>query len=390
MPEISKITLPSGTTYDIKDAVAREAAAGTIKLRGGSIDPLTDGSSTKNIKIAKLTTAQPSDWTTDYNKYYEYDTTSKTYKPIDSLTTPTWEANKYYSAETLVAEQNDAVFYANKELVFDGDIWHEFGDMSGLGTLAYKNSASGTYTPAGTVSQPIFTGTETNVTISSQTSESGNYTPSGTVSTPTFSGTATTSTGNFTPAGSVNLTNSDVTATVSAADSGDATYTPAGTVSAPTISVSSAGSTTTVNSATAATVVTNMSTAEPSEQAATGAIVYYSVSNETLTLKQLVKTTGDSITTTPVTVKNGDASYSASTPTFTGTGARLVTGNISVPSSASFSGTSGEVSVTGTPTGTVSQPTFEGTKVALTGTTTAAGTVSQPTFAGTEATITVS
>ena len=104
----------------------------------------------------------------------------------------------------------------------------------------------------------------------------------------------------------------------------------------------------------------------------------------------MIYTTGASITTSNVTVKNGDAAYEASAPDFTGTGVRLVTGNISVPSSASFTGTEGNLSVSGTTTGSVSQPTFTGTKVQLAGTTTAAGTVSQPTFTGTQATITVS
>ena len=38
--------------------------------------------------------------------------------------------------------------------MFDGTNWHEFGDMTGLGSLATKNSASGSYTPAGSVSAP--------------------------------------------------------------------------------------------------------------------------------------------------------------------------------------------------------------------------------------------
>ena len=76
-------------------------------------------------------------------------------------------------------------------------------------------------------------------------------------------------------------------------------------------------------------------------------------------------TTGDSITTSNVTVKTGDASYSASSPAFTGTGVRLVTGNISTADSASFTGTEATVSVSGTPAGTVSQPTFSGTGVRL-------------------------
>ena len=67
-------------------------------------------------------------------------------------------------------------------------------------------------------------------------------------------------------------------------DTGTVTLTPAGSVSTPTISVSSAGSTGTVK--------------EPS----------YSVSNEVLT-----------ITLTDKTFKTGDASYSSSQPSFTGT-----------------------------------------------------------------------
>ena len=67
-------------------------------------------------------------------------------------------------------------------------------------------------------------------------------------------------------------------------DTGTVTITPAGSVSTPTISVDSAGSTGTVK--------------EPS----------YSVSNEVLT-----------ITLTDKTFKTGDASYSSSQPSFTGT-----------------------------------------------------------------------
>lgn len=60
---------------------------------------------------------------------------------------------------------------------------------------------------------------------------------------------------------------------------------------------------------------------------------------------------------------------------------RLVTGNISVPTSASFSGTEGNISVTGTPVGTVSQPTFSGIgKRLVLQDYTPAGSVSQPTF----------
>ena len=56
-------------------------------------------------------------------------------------------------------------------------------------------TSTGKFTPAGTVSQPTFTGTSFTST--------GNFTPAGTVSQPTFTGSATTSTGEYTPAGTV-------------------------------------------------------------------------------------------------------------------------------------------------------------------------------------------
>ena len=51
MPDISKITLPSGTTYNIKDEVARQTAAGGIQLRGVTTTALTDEATTNPIKI---------------------------------------------------------------------------------------------------------------------------------------------------------------------------------------------------------------------------------------------------------------------------------------------------------------------------------------------------
>lgn len=120
MAELSKITLPSGTTYDIKDAVARQAMTGAIVLKGVTSTALTDEATTNPITI---------------------------------------------DGESYTAKNNDAVFYGKAEFVFDGTKWHEFGDMSGLGSLALKNSASGSYTPAGTVSQPTFSGTQATITV---------------------------------------------------------------------------------------------------------------------------------------------------------------------------------------------------------------------------------
>lgn len=171
------------------------------------------------------------------------------------------------------------------------------GGSSDLGDLAYKNSASGTYTPAGSVS--VSAATTTNKTATVSTTQ------------------------------------------------GTSTYTPGGTVGTPTISVATAGSTTTINNPTKATVATAVTAAAPGSTAPSNAVTYYNVSNETLSLYQLGYNTGDSITTTQVTVKTGDAAYQSSQPSWTGTGVRLVTGNIQVPAtySGSFSGTQATITV---------------------------------------------
>ena len=339
MADISKITLPNGTSYNLKDAQARAdieniqtSIAGGVTFEGVTTTPLTDGATTNPIII---------------------------------------------NGSSKTATKGWLVAYDSSEFVFDGEQWFEMGDLSVLGDLAYKDSASGSYTPAGTVSTPTFSGTPSSVNITVSESSSGNYTPKGTVSQPTFSGSVLNSSGSFTPEGSVSVSASSTankTATVSST-TGTATYTPGGSVSAPTISVATAGSTTTVNS------ITDVGTLP---------VLTTTVANENLTIgfsQGTLPTKG-----TDTTVKTGDASYSASQPSFTGTGVRLVTGNIPVPSvfSATFTGTEGSVSVTGTPSGTVSQPTFSGTKVNVSGSTTATGNVSQPTFSGTAATITVS
>lgn len=113
-PEISKITIPTingSATYQFKDEVARASAAGGIVLKGTTTTPLTDECTTNPITI---------------------------------------------DGESYTAVNQDAVFYGKKEFVFDGTKWHEFGDMSGLGDLATKDSVTGaaTYTPAGSVTAP--------------------------------------------------------------------------------------------------------------------------------------------------------------------------------------------------------------------------------------------
>lgn len=263
MADISQITLPSGSTYDLKDAYARELIEeleGYTEFLGVTTTALVDGSTTNPITI---------------------------------------------NGESVTAKKGNIATYGSGEFIFNGTAWQEFGDLSGLGDLAFKDSASGTVAVPKTFTTTV-TPVAKNVSVT---------------------GTTT---------GSVSVTKSNVE--VSKAASGTVTYTPEGSVSAPTISVVTAGGTTTIKNPTSKTVVTDMSVANPSSTTATGELVYCSVTDETLSLKKFVETTGASITTSNVTVKNSDASYGASQPTFTGTGARLVTAEVAT--GASFTGSS--------------------------------------------------
>lgn len=116
MADISKITLPSGQSYDLKDAQARSdiadiqrAISGGIHFRGETTTALTDGATTNPITI---------------------------------------------NGESYTAVSGDLVLYDEAEFLFDGTKWIEMGTLSLLGTLAYKDSASGSFTPAGSVSAP--------------------------------------------------------------------------------------------------------------------------------------------------------------------------------------------------------------------------------------------
>lgn len=184
------------------------------------------------------------------------------------------------------------------------------------------STATATYTPAGAVSQPTFSGTAGTA--------SATYTPAGSVSQPTFSGNSLTSTGSCTPRGYVVV------------DFGSGTFGShfvqvSGTVSKPNITVTPSSASTLTSVATAGTL--------PSWSA--------SVSGETLSFSfsagaMPTFNTGNRLT--------GASAALASAPEFTGN---------YISCDAVFYGSATSVSVTGTPSGTVSQPTFTGTAKTL-------------------------
>ena len=122
MADISKITLPSGSTYDLKDKWARDQIAslsGYTYYMGVTTTALSDGSTTNPVII---------------------------------------------NGSSVTANTGGICTYQSKEFIWNGTAWQEFGDLSALGDLAYADTASTNYTPAGSISGS-FTGSESNVTV---------------------------------------------------------------------------------------------------------------------------------------------------------------------------------------------------------------------------------
>ena len=124
---VSSITVPvdvSGTitpvTYDIKDAEARARIAelgSAVYWMGVTTTVLTDGSTTNPITI---------------------------------------------NSETVTAEVGGMAQYDAIEYVWNGSAWQEMGHGN-FGALAFKNSAEGSFTPAGTIA--VTAGTDTTDTV---------------------------------------------------------------------------------------------------------------------------------------------------------------------------------------------------------------------------------
>lgn len=300
MADISKITLPSGTTYDIKDAVARQAIAGGVKFLGVSDTEITDHGS-ENPRI-----------------------------------------------DGHVVEQSigDIVIFNSSEFIWaetvGGGEWNLFGDLSMLGDLAYKDTASGSVAVPKTYTTTVTPSTTTKyvagsatgggsaskgtVTVSKASSGTATYTPAGTNASSSVSGSCT-----VTPSGTISK------------GSGTANYTPQGSVSTPTI---------TVTPSTTTKYVASSATGGGSVTAGSAASFTATVSGETLSLGWTANT--PTAVTLPSfssqTIATGISSASSTQPTFTGTGAEL-----------KFTGSSS----TGTISGTAAAQTFTGTGARL-------------------------
>ena len=151
MADISKITLPSGNTYDIKDETAREMIANLNQFTYNVVNALPTASADTMYQIY-LIQSQTTGVDDEYEEYITLD------KGAGASPRYKWEMLGTISAP-------DLSDYVRKD---------EVGD------LAYKDTASG----SGTVTVPktydsTFTGDEVNVSVSG--------TASGSVSAPTIS-----------------------------------------------------------------------------------------------------------------------------------------------------------------------------------------------------------
>ena len=128
---LSTLTLPvdvSGTvtnvTYDIKDAYARQRISelgAAVYWMGVTTTAITDGSTTNPITI---------------------------------------------NSESVTASAGGMAQYDGVEFVWSGSAWQEMGHGN-FGSLAFKSSASGNFTPQGTVS--VTKGNDTTTTVNSIT-----------------------------------------------------------------------------------------------------------------------------------------------------------------------------------------------------------------------------
>lgn len=268
LPELATITLPSGTVYRLIDeqlrALVDTLTSATVYL-GTTTTAISDGSTVNTVVIGE---------------------------------------------ETVTAKAGNIVQYGNSEFIWS-DIegkWRELGSTGSLKALAFKDSATASYKPDGTVSQPSFTGKAATLAVKTKAV--------GTVAISKGTGTA-----NYTPQGTVSA--------------------PAVSVAVNTASVKPFGSAGTLPSCTLPTL----------EFTVTGKTLKIDWSAGSFD-KGTLPTAGEA-----VNVAVGIKSATASAPTFTGKGAEL---------KAEFTGTEQTTNVSYTPEGEVSQPTFNGTSATIT------------------------
>ena len=176
MADISKVNI-GGITYNIKDRQARldieslqSSLTGAMHYIGTTIDPTSIADNSTSVAYIKTGDATAIGFYTG--------------------TAPTGTTYTYggvtYNVTYKELKAGDVVICGKLEFAYsDADnAWHEFGSTGSLKALAFKDKASGKYKPKGGVSS-TFSGTaktvKHTVTNSGSVSASGSFTPEGTV-----------------------------------------------------------------------------------------------------------------------------------------------------------------------------------------------------------------
>lgn len=383
-PDYSNTYQPKGDYKTKQTAVSDPTASGSASAFIDSISQDANG----KITVTKKNLSLPS-----ILKFIGTTTTALTDGATTNPITVGGESITAVSGNVVILSGTD------QEFLWTGSAWEEFGNGSGHSIKGHTHTVThkpaGTIsktsiTPAGTVSQPTFSGSAVNSGENTGTNFSAapgghkhSVTAAGTVSKPTFTGTEATITISHTPAGTV----SQPTFTGTAVTSGKPDTTNVTTI----YSITGVGS---LPSA-------SLSAGTAPSHTYTAPSLIASIANKCMTFSWSAGAHSFSAGTYPtLTFSAGSLptrSSAISMPNTNHTHSVTAAGTVSQPT---FTGSSVSGSTKYTPAGTVSQPTFTGSAVnsgANTGTNTsvapakhkhsvtAAGTVSQPTFTGTAA-----
>lgn len=150
---IGTVKTPDGQTHYYKDAEARAAVTAIEKrvdLAEEDIELLKEAVKGGTHFIGKCQSSLTDRCTTN---------------PVQIATATGTKAVSAKAGDFTVCEKTVGTGKIGIEFLFDGTCWTELGSTGTLGSLAYKDTASGTYKPEGTVSKPTATVTPTTETI---------------------------------------------------------------------------------------------------------------------------------------------------------------------------------------------------------------------------------
>lgn len=381
-PVISTITLPTGGTYYFKDEEAREqieALASYSDFLGVTGTEIEDGDTTTPIMIGgKEVYPKPGNIVLYGSKEFiwngtawaEFGDLSALQNLLGDLAyvdtastdyTPEGEVSGEFIGEEGTVEVTIDMSNLQETLTNNSEFVGSEGDVFASGTVASQDiiisggEGTTTYTPAGTIVNKGFTGTQSTISL--------NYTPEGTV-TASFEGSQGTVTTSGVPAGVVTI--GEIVASLTG------NYTPQGTING------------VVTAVTTTSVTVNEVTDRGTLPSLTGdytSLLKVNVSNEDLTftavsnwfsagtlptISSVAFNAVSSVTTSDVALSGTtvliSAGFSGTDTTFSGT--FTPAGNIV---NGSFAGTPATISTSYTPSGTISAD-FSGTGTRLTGT----------------------